>query len=163
MRMKSAVDWTAKEWQRVAHAALVVAVVSFTSLAFLLFQSIRSTDERLMGTWQSDADRTVAGILENGKVDEKQVEALRNLFGKMRITYASNTLTTELEGRVETCRYVVLGKDQHSVVIREINQQPSVMDDLELSEFIVIHFEGPNSYWLYTQVGGVQEHFKRVQ
>ena len=81
----------------------------------------------------------------------------------MRITYTSNTLTTELGGWVETSRYEVLGKDQHSVVIRGINQQPSLMDDLELSEFTVIHFEGPNSYWLYTQVGGVQEHFKRVQ
>ena len=65
MRMNSAVDWTAKEWQRVAHAALVIAAVSFTSLVFLLFQSIRSADERLVGTWQSDADRTVAGILES--------------------------------------------------------------------------------------------------
>ena len=63
VRINSAVDWTAKEWQRVAHAALVIAAVSFTSLVFLLFQSIRNADERLIGTWQSDADRTVAGIL----------------------------------------------------------------------------------------------------
>lgn len=81
----------------------------------------------------------------------------------MRITYTSNTVTSDLEGTLETSRYEVLGKDQHSIVIREINRKPSPLDDLELSEFTVIHFESPDSYWLYTQIGGVQEYFKRVQ
>lgn len=32
-----------------------------------------------------------------------------------------------------------------------------------MSDFTVIQFDGPDSYWLYSQIGGIKEHFKRVQ
>jgi hypothetical protein len=32
----------------------------------------------------------------------------------------------------------------------------------QLSEFTVIQFDGPDSYWLYTKGGDMRESFKRV-
>lgn len=58
----------------------------------------------------------------------------------------------------------MLGKDKHSVAIREIMDKPSPLDGVvDLSEFMVIQFNGPDSYWLYTQIGGIREYFKRVR
>ena len=65
-----------------------------------------------------------------------------------------------LPGHVIANRYEVLGRDKYSVVIREIDPKPSALD---LTEFAVIHFEGPDSYWLYTKVGGIREFFNRVR
>ena len=122
------------------------------------------TDDRLLGTWQSDADRTIAGIREQRPVDDKQEIALRKLFGRMRITYTPATYTVELGGTNDSHRYEVLGKDKHSVVIREVGRRPSAMDGLfAQSEFSVIQYTGPDSYWLYTQIGGIREYFKRAR
>lgn len=153
-----------QRWKRIAIASLVLAVGSLAAVFVLYGKTARIMDDRLIGTWQSDADRTVAGIRERKPVDEKQEAALRTLFGKMRVTYTPTALTIDLDGKPETCRYAVLGKDKHSVVIREIKEKPSPLDGvMELSEFTTIQFEGPDSYWLYTQIGGIREYFKRVR
>jgi hypothetical protein len=120
----------------------------------------RKTDERLIGTWQSDADRTIAALRERRPVDAKQEAALRKLFGKLRVTYTSTAFTTELDGVTESGRYEVLGRDKRSVVIREVESKPSL---LEVSEFTVIYFDSPDSYWLYTKIGDVQEYFIRIK
>ena len=57
-------------------------------------------------------------------------------------------------------RYEVLGRDTMSVVIRDIESKPSPPDE---TEFSVIQFDGSDSYWLYTKIGGVKEYFKRVK
>jgi len=79
---------------------------------------------------------------------------------KLRNGYTS----TDLDGRAGTINYEVLGKDKHSVAIREIQDKPSLLDDVgEFSEFTVIQFDGQDSYWLYTQIGGIREYFKRIR
>ena len=120
----------------------------------------RLQDERLIGTWQSDAERTVAVMREQGRLNNKHSAALCKMFGKLRVTYTRTGITSELDGVTEVSRYEVLGRDKLSVVIREVESKPS---PLELTEFAVIHFEGPDSYWLYTKIGGIQEFFKRVR
>jgi hypothetical protein len=155
-----------RRWKWVVVAVLLVASCTLTALVIVLALPAwvdRITDDRLIGAWQSDADRTIAGIRERKPVDDKQEAALRKLFGKLRMTYASTTYSTELDGTTETYKYVVLGKDKHSVVIREVERKPSWMDGLELSEFTVIQFDSPDSFWVYTQIGGIREYFKRIR
>jgi hypothetical protein len=155
-----------RRWKRVAVASLLVAAGSLAALVAvaLSVRTARVTDDRLLGTWQSDADRTVAGIREQRPVDDRQEAALRTLFGKLRVTYTPAAVTTDLDGKAETGRYEVLGKDKHSVVIREVKDGPSPLDGVvELSEFTVIQFDGPDSYWLTTQIGGIREYFRRVR
>jgi hypothetical protein len=164
--MGAEAEQSARRWRRVAVAALFVAAGSLAALAAALLRPVRGaplTDDRLIGTWQSDAERTVAGIRARERVDDRREAALRKLFGKMRVTYTPATFTTELDGATEEYKYEVLGKDRHSVVIREVDRKPSPLDSFELSEFTVIQFDGPGSYWLYTSIGGFREYFKRAR
>lgn len=153
-------------WKWIATAALVVSGGSLAALVAVLVlpaRTARLTDDRLIGAWQSDAERTIAGIRERRPVDDRQEAGLRKLFGKLRVTYTPTTYTTELDGTSESFKYEVLGKDKHSVVIRE-ERKPSPVDDvLKLSEFTVIQFDGPDAYWLDTQIGGTREYFKWVR
>lgn len=120
----------------------------------------RLKDNRLIGTWQSDADQTIAVIRELRPVSKEQEAALRKIFGKLRVTYAETKCTTELDGITKSHPYQVLGRDKVSVVIRSpVTELPP----LKLSEFTIIHFEDANTYWLYTQIGEVKEYFKRVK
>lgn len=164
--MRSEAERSSQRWKWVAVVALFAAAGSFTALVAVLgfpVRTVRATDDRLLGTWQSDADRTIAGIRERKPVDAKQDAALRKLFGKMRVTYTPSAYTTELDGTTESYKYAVLGQDKHSVVVRDVERKPSPLDAFELSEFTVIQFDGPDSYWLYTQFGGIREYFKRVR
>ena len=165
--MGTEAERSSRRWKWVAVVSLLAAVASLTALVAVLVlpdRAARVTDDRLIGTWQSDADRTIAGMRERKPVDDKQETALRTLFGKLRVTYTQTALTTDLDGKAETGRYEVLGKDKHSVAIREIKDKPSPLDGVvDLSEFTVIQFDGPDSYWLYTQIGGIREYFKRVR
>ena len=164
--MTAEAERSSQRWRWVAGLALLVAAASLAVLGTVLAISDRAgrlADDRLIGTWQSDADRTIAGIRDLKPVDDKQEAALRKLFGKMRVTYTPNTYTTELDGATNSNKYEVLGKDKHSVVIRDLEPKPSPLDVLELSEFVVIQFDGPDSYWLYTQGVGILEYFKRVR
>src|SRR6185369_769492 len=93
------VEQVSRRWMYVAVAALVPAAVLFAALVAVLalpFRLARLKDDRLLGTWQSDADRTIAGIREVRPVDDKQEAALRKLFGKLRVTYTQTAYTTEL-------------------------------------------------------------------
>lgn len=154
-------------WKWIAVVSLFVATGSIAALVAFLVKPTRVarvTDERLLGTWQSDADRTLAEIRERNPAADIQEVYYRKLFGKLRVTYTPTTYTTELEETTETHKYEVLGKDKHSVVIRDIKDRPSPLDGiLELSEFTVIQFDGPDTYWLYSQTGGLVEYFKRVR
>lgn len=163
--MRVEAERSLRRWKWAAIVSLLVAAGSIAALVAVLVLPVRLTrvtDDRLTGTWQSDADRTIAGIRK--PVDDKQETALRKLFGKLRVTYTPASYTTELDGTTEAYRYEVLGKDKLSVVIRDVKDKPSPLDGLiELSEFTVIQFDGPDSYWLTTQIGGIREYFKRVR
>jgi len=93
--------------------------------------------------------------------DEGQ-EKLRNLFGKLKVAYTDTTITTVLDDFVKTMPYTVLGVDDHSVVIRDDSPPDPDMAVLEMSSFSKIHFDGVDSYWVTTEIGGLTEYFKRV-
>ena len=117
-------DRASQRWKWVALPSLFVAACLAAFIA-VSSRAAHVTDDRLIGIWQSDADRTIAGIRDQRPVDDAQEVALRNLFGKLRITYTPNSYTTELDGSVDTYRYEVLGTDKHSIVIRDIGRKPS--------------------------------------
>lgn len=162
--MGSGGERSSRRWKWVAIVAVLVAVGSIAALVVVVKRptAARITDERLLGTWQSDADRTLAGLRDRKPMDDKQEAALRKLFGKLRVTYTPTTYTAELDGAITTGEYEVLGKDKVSVVTREVERKPSPLDAFELSDFTVIHFDGPDSYWLHTKIGDIREYFKRV-
>lgn len=93
---------------------------------------------------------------------EPQKELLSSLFGKLRVTYTPTAYTTELEGQTESYPYTVLGVDAHSVVIRDDSVRDPDLEILGMSTFSMIHFDGPDSYWVITEIGGITEFFRRV-
>jgi len=138
-------------WKQIAIAALVVALIATMALAALFVRGRPQRDDRLLGVWQSDAERMLANERELRPVDASQEAALRRVFGKLRVKYTEALCTTELDGNTESFAYEILGKDKHSVVFLAIDPKPSPLDDLfEMSGFTVIQFEGPDSYWLYS-------------
>jgi hypothetical protein len=154
-------------WMRSVALCLVLCGVLQAAILIALVFHLRSPhriDERLIGSWQSDPDRTIAALRDHRSVDDNQEAALRKLFGKLRVTYTSTTYTTELDDVTESHQYEVLGVDKHSVVIREVNRKPSPVDTIfDPTEFTVIQFEGPDSYWLYSRIGCLRECFKRIK
>lgn len=142
---------------------LVLAATSILLLLLLLTQNgdpERMVEPRLVGTWLSDKERTIEHFPEH--MTESQREVLSSLFGKLRVTYTTTEFTTELDGETETVPYTVLGTDKHSVVIRGDSPPNPDLDLLELSTFSKIHFDGPDSYWVTTEIGGITEYFRRV-
>jgi hypothetical protein len=97
---------------------------------------------------------------EQCPIDAQREAGLRQLFGRLRVTYTGTSYTTELDGVTESGRYEVLGQDRISIVTRQMPTKPS---PLELSEFTIIYFDGPDCYWLNIMNGGSQEYFKRVK
>lgn len=156
-----------RRWKWIAMVALLITagLVAFILAVMVVpIRIFRLTDDRLIGTWQSDADRTIAGIQVSELVDAKREAGLRKLFGKMQVKYTATTYTSDFDGSVETNDYQVLGRDKSSVVIRTVKNKPSPLEGIfELSDFAVIHFDTPDSYWLDVEIIEVREYFKRVQ
>ncbi|WLD12547.1 hypothetical protein [Planctellipticum variicoloris] len=155
-------------WKRTAVAGLAGAALLLAVLLAAILIPIRLislTDDRLYGTWQSDADRTIAALREEQSIDELREAKLRTLFGKLRVTYAAKSCTTEFDGTTDTRRYEVVAKDPSSVVIRDVDPAPSPLEalGLNLSKFAVLHFEGPDTYWLDSESGQYREFFRRVR
>jgi hypothetical protein len=135
---------------------------SWTTALVVFLLRAQAPDDRLIGTWQSDAGRTIAHLREHKSVDDKQEAGLRKIFGKLRLTYTASVVKSEMNGTAETEKYEVLGKDKRSVVIR-VPRKTELPEALEGSEFTLIHFDGPDSYWIYIPLVNMREYFKRVR
>lgn len=160
------IEQSLRRWKCVAILAMGSAAALLAALLATIFvRPGRLVDERLIGTWQSDADRTIAGIRERRPVDEKQEAGLRQLFGKLRLTYSDSNISVDLDGEQKVQPFQVLGRDRHSVVIRSKvpAAPPTMVNALQMSEFDVLHFDGEDSYWVYDNLGGTREYFKRVR
>ena len=165
--MAAGIELSMTQWKQLAFGLALLASVLFAVIALFLLPR-RVTDERLIGTWQSDAERTVAELQEHRSLTDEQLAKLRALFGTLRITYFKDgTFTCQLTlgDPVEKSRYDVLGKDSYSVAIQEIESQPSPLKSLEIeqSEITHIHFDGPDAYWIVPGLGTSREYFRRVR
>jgi hypothetical protein len=102
-------------WASVAGAVVIAAVAVVVTVQVV---KARRTDPRLYGTWKSDADATIAEMRKTRPVTDDQEQKLRMLFGKMTVTYTATTVTSDLDGTVETQPYQVVSKDATSVQIK---------------------------------------------
>lgn len=151
--------------QRDCNVAVVVSVTIAIALALGLaiwggVHLLRPKyDPRLIGTWKSDADATIAHRKTTHQVTEKNEEALRKLFGKMTITYTARDLTTNFDGTIETQTYQVVSKDAESVTIRTYS--PFEKKDATLR----IRFVDADTYWVdeSNEYFSFSECFRRVK
>jgi len=106
---------------------LVVAAVVWAAVHFT--KSGRG-DPRLIGTWKSDADATIAELRKSRPVTDKQEQALRQIFGKLTITYTATAMTTDFEGKVETHSYRMIAKDEDSVVFKTTSAETKAENEV---------------------------------
>jgi hypothetical protein len=107
------------------------------------------TDTRLLGTWRSDLERTVAELSARPDFPDPSKAKLASLFGKLELRYTRRYCYSRYEEVVSRRRYRVLASDAASVAI--------------LAEAAIhhIHFDG-DSYWMTLGASNVREFFRRV-
>jgi len=67
------------------------------------------TDARLLGTWRSDYDRTVAELSARPDLPDAAKTKLASLFGKLELRYTRRYCYSKLEEFERRSRYRVLG------------------------------------------------------
>ena len=114
------------------------------------------TDRRLLGTWQSDREATVAEWRFRKRLTPEKRRRFLDTFGHLTITYTPTRICTIFHDQGDVGSYELLATDPESVAIRH------GMLDLDGTHRIQhIHFEGPDRYWI--ALGPNREWFKRVR
>lgn len=114
------------------------------------------TDRRLLGTWRSDRQPTVAGWRFIKRLTPERRRKFLDIFGRLRVTYTRTRIRAVLRDYRFTQRYELLAADSDTVAIR--------CEDAQLTgEWRIehIHFEGRDRYWI--ALGPNREWFKRVR
>jgi len=137
---------------------------------------IPKTDKRLIGTWKSDAKRTLREWLWKKEPSEDRVRFVKFIFGKSEITYSRNTVTLNYTGEWASSRhFAVLGVDKDSVAIIHYgqadikNRQKYLPESLEILDelyatpkILHIHFE-KNYFWISLAGGRNREFFRKMR
>ena len=55
-------------------------------------------DERLIGTWISDKDRTIEWLRENRKYSDEGLERISKIYGKLKLTISETKVISEYDG-----------------------------------------------------------------
>jgi hypothetical protein len=131
----------------------------------------------LIGTWQSDAARTMAYNREHARLEARQDEFLSTLMGKMSLTFGESELRTRMpdtqvsvKGKLvpfagfdETTPYEVLFCNSRMLVVK--SRAPFTNED----EVTTVFLDGAASMWAY--VGNnrddvpdlhIREYFRRI-
>ena len=137
-------------------AGVAVVVVAFTWMAMHFSKAPRG-ESRLIGTWQSDADETVAAQRKSRPVTVGQEQAMRRLFGRMKVTYTETTATTDFDGNLDTQPYQVISKNEDSVVIKCWSAFS------KKDEQFRIRFVGSDTYWVDADQFAFSECFRRIK
>jgi hypothetical protein len=135
-----------------------VVVIAAAVGAAVYFVKARSGDARLIGTWQSDADLTIAELRKAKPVTDQQEQAYRKLFGHMKVTYTATNFTTDWDGVPDKPQsYQVVSKDRDSAVVKAWSAASKKEENFR------IRFVGSDTYWVDVEPLGMSECFRRVK
>jgi hypothetical protein len=81
----------------------------------------RKVDKRLVGTWKSDKERTVARWQYNKQVDSAQRERFESIFGKLLWRITETHYYGTFEDQKFSGTYTVLASDERSVCVSHHN------------------------------------------
>ncbi|MFO0810321.1 MAG: hypothetical protein U0746_16990 [Gemmataceae bacterium] len=142
-------------------ASLVVAglllLIGGVAWAAVHFYQSRRGEPRLLGTWQSDADTTIAELRKTRDIPDDREQKLRQVFGKMKVTYTAKTVTVDFDGDVDTQPYQVVEKGIDIVVLKHWSKES------KKDEQFRIRFDDADTYWIDVPIFGIRECFRRVK
>mgnify|MGYP006950006047 CR=1 FL=1 len=137
--------------RQVLRSLLGLAALGWASSTLSATQKAK-TEPRLIGTWRSDKERTLALWKYKNEVSPETRSRIENLFGKFTLRFTRTHIHTEFEGETSSVRYSVIASDKNSVVIAWHEEEgPSLQH---------IHFES-ESYYVVS--GYNVEFFTRVR
>lgn len=132
------------------------ALISF--LLALTVGCAKAPDNPLIGTWQSDADATLADMHKHPEVTEKSRKFFENdFFGHFRMTYTSDKHMTDDDKGFHTevpYKVVEITKDHVDVAHFDELQQKYVTDR--------IYLDGDKIY-VFTSKYNFKEYFRRLK
>ena len=112
-------------------------------------------DSRLAGTWVSDLQATVSH--NRSIAPQMDWQKYSQLFGRMRVTYDDESVTTELDGVVERGPLRVTRRDADTVTLK-------IHDCIDKADrLLVVHFVDANMYWIHIRDTDHREYFRRVR
>jgi hypothetical protein len=118
-------------------------------------------DARLIGTWRSNGERTVAKMFQRDprwtNAPPERVQKVKDMFGQMTVTYSGGTIGTDYRGERERLGYKVVERGQDYVVLR-------IRGGLEDRQNIRIRFvDDAQAYWIQSFVApSIEERFDKV-
>jgi hypothetical protein len=77
----------------------------------------RLVDRRLLGTWRSDKERTLALWKYQKELSPEVRERFERIFGKFTLRFTETHIYTVFEDTRDTVPYTVVARDANSVVI----------------------------------------------
>jgi hypothetical protein len=109
-------------------------------------------DQRLIGSWRSDRERTAEFWRYRPDLDPGTREQIADIFGNLTLRFTEDVMSAEEAGHVSATPYRIVGADYHSVVIEYQGEPVPVVEQLV--------FEG--GYLLRATIGYNLEFFRRV-
>jgi hypothetical protein len=118
-------------------------------------------DERLIGTWRSNGEQTIARMFERDprwtNAPPEKVQKLKAGFGAVTITYGMGTIVTRFNGETEKLGYGVMERGADYVVIR-------IKGGLEDGQNERLRFvDDSKAYWIHSFAAPtIEERFDKL-
>jgi hypothetical protein len=126
--------------RRHALKAILGTLIALLTSGTLGATEKRIVDKRLLGTWRSDKERTIALWKYQKELAPETRERFEKIFGKFTIRFTETHIYTEFEDTKNTVPYSVVARDSSSVVIAWHEEKERSLQH--------IHFEGESYYVL---------------
>jgi hypothetical protein len=152
-----------RAWRWVARAAVVaVAALAGGAAVWLVIQAGRPVaavppEPRLIGTWVSDADATIAELHKSRDVSDAEELDLRRRLFKTVMTFSADSLTTDVNGDVDARPYRVVRRTDDGVILK-YRIEASMQE-----EEVRITFLGPDRIRLDLPQFSLTEFYRRVR
>ncbi len=119
------------------------------------------TDHRLIGTWRSNREQTMANLFKSDpswtNATPENLQKLRSVFGQMTITYGKGTIVAHFGAREQQLGYTVVERGPDYVVI----QIKGGVEDGQQERLRFV--DGDKAYWIHSlQAATIEERFDKV-
>ena len=111
--------------------------------------------QELSGTFVSDREATMSYLKSTGAYSPEQLEKIGSVLGKMKVTFAGDTVVTELDDRTTAERFEVAEQGEgYIVILTNLDKEP-VRNRIEFVS---------GGYWLINPSGEkpFREKFRRI-